>query len=85
MAEETHHSVLEPSFYHTKIKDWPPNERPREKFINHGPEVLTEAELLAIIIGSGTGKVTALDLAKTLFVEHQTLRALASLSVADLK
>ena len=85
MDEKAHHKVLEPSFYHTKIKDWPSQERPREKLINQGPETLSEAELLAILIGSGSGKVTALDLAKTLFVEHQTLRSLASLGVADLK
>jgi DNA repair protein RadC len=85
MAEASNRKVNEPSFYHSKIKDWPVNERPREKLINHGPEVLTEAELLAILIGSGSGKVTAVDLAKTLFVEHKTLRSLAALSVADLK
>ena len=85
MDDETHRKVLEPSFYHTKIKDWPSQERPREKFITQGAEALSEAELLAILIGSGSGKVTALDLAKTLFVEHQTLRSLAGLSVADLK
>ncbi len=85
MAEASNRKVNEPSFYHSKIKDWPVNERPREKLINHGPEVLTEAELLAILIGSGSGKVTAVDIAKTLFVEHRTLRSLAGLSVGDLK
>jgi DNA repair protein RadC len=85
MAEASNRKVNEPSFYHSKIKDWPVNERPREKLINRGPEVLTEAELLAILIGSGSGKVTAVDLAKTLFVEHKSLRSLAGLSVADLK
>ena len=85
MAEASNRNVNEPSFYHSKIKDWPVNERPREKLINHGPEVLTEAELLAILIGSGSGKVTAVDIAKTLFVEHRTLRSLAGLSVGDLK
>jgi len=85
MADASHRNVNEPSFYHSKIKDWPVNERPREKMINHGPEFLTEAELLAILIGSGSGKVTAVDLAKTLFVERKTLRSLAALTVADLK
>jgi len=85
MAEASNRNVNEPSFYHSKIKDWPVNERPREKLINHGPEVLTEAELLAILIGSGSGNVTAVDVAKTLFVEHRTLRSLAGLSVGDLK
>ncbi len=85
MQEEPRRKVSEPSFYHTKIKDWPAEERPREKLINRGPDVLTEAELLAILIGSGNGKVTALDLAKTLLVEHRSLRSLAGLSVGDFK
>ncbi len=85
MADASRRKVNEPSFYHSKIKDWPVNERPREKMINHGPEFLTEAELLAILIGSGSGKVTAVDIAKTLFVERKTLRSLAALTVADLK
>lgn len=46
------------------IKSWSPNDRPREKFLEKGRSSLTEAELLAIIIGSGTKKFTALDLAK---------------------
>lgn len=46
---------------------------------------MTEAELLAILIGSGSGKVTALDVAKTLIVERKSLRSLAGLTVADLK
>ncbi|HTR82527.1 MAG TPA: DNA repair protein RadC [Bacteroidota bacterium] len=85
MDEETHRKVREASFYHTKIKDWPAGERPREKLIDHGPSVLTEAELLAILIGSGSGRVTAIDLAKTMFAEHKTLRTLAGLTAADLK
>ena len=44
-----------------------------KSLLTSGPEVLTEAELLAILIGSGSGKVTAVDLAKTLFVEHKSL------------
>ncbi|MDE3058239.1 MAG: DNA repair protein RadC [Bacteroidota bacterium] len=71
--------------YHTKIKDWPEKERPREKLMHAGPDVLSEAELLAILIGSGTGKVTAVDLAKRLLVDHKNLRALAGLSVGELQ
>jgi DNA repair protein RadC len=77
--------VKEVSYYHTRIKDWPEAERPREKLMKHGAGVLTDAELLAILIGSGTSKVTAVDLAKRLLVEHRNLRVLAGKSVADLK
>ena len=85
MAEKIPLNVNESSFYHTKIRDWPANERPREKLITHGAEILTESELLAILIGSGSGKVTALDLAKRLMVEYRSLRALAGSGVGDLR
>ena len=77
--------VKEVSYYHTRIKDWPEAERPREKLMKRGVNALTDAELLAILIGSGTGKVTAVDLAKRLLVEHKSLRGIAGKSVADLK
>jgi DNA repair protein RadC len=68
---------------HSTIKEWPSDERPREKLLNHGPEVLSESELLGILIGSGTGKATAVDLAKSILIEHRTLRSLAGLTAAD--
>lgn len=74
----------EASFYHTKIKEWPEDERPREKLLRFGPQVLSDAELLAILIESGTGGITAVDLAKRLLVEHQNLAELASKGVAEL-
>ncbi|MEE9225257.1 MAG: DNA repair protein RadC [Bacteroidota bacterium] len=68
-----------------RIKDWPEEERPREKLLKHGPETLSDAELLAIVIGSGTGKTTALDLAKKLLIDHRSLRGLARTSPSDLR
>jgi DNA repair protein RadC len=76
--------VKETSFYHTKIKEWPEEERPREKLLALGPQALTDAELLALVIESGTGGITALDLAKRLLVEHECLSELASKGVAEL-
>lgn len=35
------------------IRNWPEGERPREKLLECGPNVLTEAELLAILLGTG--------------------------------
>ncbi len=78
-------SFHEPSSYHYKIKDWPEQERPREKLIARGASSLSDAELLAILINSGVGKITALDLAKSILVRYKTLRSLASLTVADLR
>lgn len=46
------------------IKDWAEDDRPREKLINFGPKALSSAELLAILIGSGNKKKSALDIAR---------------------
>ena len=65
--------VSEPSLYHSKITDWPKEERPREKLLTNGAAALSDAELLAILIRTGTGKITAVDLAKTLLKEFRSL------------
>lgn len=78
-------TVFESSYYHTTIKQWPAGERPREKLLNHGAASLTEAELLAILLRSGSRGVTAVDLAKKLLSENRTLRDLARLSIPDLR
>ncbi len=46
------------------IKNWAKDDRPREKLICHGPQALSSAELLAILIGSGIGNKSAVDLAR---------------------
>ena len=51
---------------HSRITDWPLNERPREKLLTKGSDALSSAELIAILLGTGTGKTTALDLGKSL-------------------
>ena len=78
------HKVQETSYYHTKIKEWPEEERPREKLLNFGPQHLSDAELLALLIESGTGGITAVDLAKKLLVEHEDLAELSSKGVVEL-
>ena len=62
------------------IKDWPLGERPREKLLAHGPGPLGDAELLALLIGSGTHGATAVDLAQRLLLFAQDLTGLARLS-----
>ena len=46
------------------IKLWAEEDRPREKLLNKGTEALSNAELLAILIGSGSRKESAVDLCK---------------------
>ncbi len=77
-------AVKEAAYYHTTIKEWPVDDRPREKLLLRGPAALSDAELLALIIGSGSGKVTAVDLAKRLIAEHNNLAELSKLSVDEI-
>lgn len=49
---------------YNSIKNWSEDERPREKLLQKGPSALTDAELLAILISSGTRERSALDLAR---------------------
>jgi len=60
------------------IKDWPAEERPREKLLQKGVEALTDAELLAIFLRTGIKGKTAVDLAKDLLSEFGSLQALLS-------
>jgi len=73
-----------PTRYHTKIKDWPADERPREKLLRRGTHALSDAELLAILIRTGTGKETALDLARNILAQQRTLRGIAGKSAVEL-
>ena len=58
------------------IKDWPADERPREKLLAKGSEALTDAELLAIFLRTGITGKTAVDLARELLEEFGSLQAL---------
>ncbi len=67
-----------------KISGWPKNERPRERLLQHGPEPLSESELLGILLGKGTRKKTAIDLARELLEQHGSLQKLFSRSPSEL-
>ena len=58
------------------INHWPKQERPREKLLTRGPDTLSDAELLAILLRTGTRGRTAVDLARDLLNEFSGLRAL---------
>ncbi len=77
--------VSEPSLYHSKITDWPKDERPREKLMHRGTAALSDAELLAILIRTGAGRITAVDLAKTLLTDFRSVEHLATRTVQDLR
>jgi DNA repair protein RadC len=67
-----------------KISRWPKNERPRERLLQDGSQHLTEAELLGILIGKGTRKKTAIDLARELLDRYESLQKLFSRSPSEL-
>ncbi|MCX7722267.1 MAG: DNA repair protein RadC [Verrucomicrobiae bacterium] len=68
-----------------RLKDQPPTERPRERLIAHGPEALSNAELLAILLRTGYRGKTAVDVGRELLTRFGSLSALARATVDDLK
>lgn len=67
------------------IKSWAEDDRPREKMLQKGRAVLTNAELLGILIGSGNRNESAVDLAKRILVSvDNDLNKLGMLGISDL-
>src|SRR5438874_13408167 len=58
------------------IRHWPHPERPREKLLERGAHALSDAELLALLLGSGTRGRTAVELGRMLIAEFGSLREL---------
>lgn len=73
------------SEYTTKpITDWALEDRPREKLLQRGVDALTDAEILAILIGSGTRSLSAIDLARHILDQMGGLDGLVRCSVKQL-
>ena len=67
------------------INKWAEEDRPREKLMNLGAEALSNAELLAILIGSGSPRESAVELMKRVLADcENNLNTLGKLSIADL-
>ncbi len=67
------------------IKDWSPEDRPREKLLLKGTSALSDAELIAILLGTGTATHSAVDVAKHVLQHvNNNLNELARLSAKDL-
>ncbi len=70
---------------HITMKELPESERPYDKFLTKGPEALSDAELLAVILRTGSRTRTALELAQDILcLEQQNLLNLNRLSVKEL-
>jgi DNA repair protein RadC len=70
----------------TSIKSWAEDDKPREKLLNKGPAALSNAELIAILIGSGNNEESAVDLSKRIMNEvNDNFAELARLTISDLQ
>lgn len=66
------------------IKHWPEGERPREKLLQRGASVLSDAELLAILLRIGTQGMSAVELARSLLQTYGGLGGVMHAPVAEL-
>ena len=67
------------------IKDWPEQDRPREKLMARGAAALTDAELLALLMVTGRRGMDVLENARLLLNEHGTLRKLLDMPQEEMQ
>ena len=72
-------------FIKRTVKEMNPDEQPREKLMNYGPESLSDAELLAILLRTGSRKLNVIQTAQALLDYFEGLRYLARKEWQDLK
>lgn len=71
--------------YENAIKNWPEDERPREKLFKSGEHTLTNAELLAILLRTGVKGQSAIDLSRKILSKFKTLRNMSHTDIRDWK
>ncbi|ACX52636.1 DNA repair protein RadC [Ammonifex degensii KC4] len=76
--------MKEEKTYRVSIKELPPSTRPRERLWREGASALSEVELLAIILRTGSARGSALDLARFLLANFGGLKGLATTAVQEL-
>ena len=77
---------MEEDIQHLTIKEWAEDDRPREKLMLKGKQALSDAELLAILLATGTKNESAVQLAQRILSAYQNnLHEIAKLSVNDLQ
>ncbi|MGB2630520.1 MAG: DNA repair protein RadC [Candidatus Omnitrophota bacterium] len=69
----------------TGIKSWPADDRPREKLLKKGAGALSNSELLAILLRTGTQGTSAIDLARKILKKFSTFRNMAHTDARDWK
>jgi DNA repair protein RadC len=73
-----------PPSYRFRLRELPSEERPRERLLRLGPQALSTAELLAILLRTGSAREGVLELATRLLRERGGVRGLAAADVAEL-
>jgi DNA repair protein RadC len=68
-----------------RIKDQPAGERPRERLAAHGPDALSQAELIAILLRTGLKGANAVDIGRQLIAKYGSLSSLARASLEELQ
>ncbi|MBO4786204.1 MAG: hypothetical protein J5510_03970, partial [Prevotella sp.] len=80
-----HNSKLSTLNSKLNINQWSEEDRPREKLATMGAEALSNAELLAILIGSGNTEESAVDLMKKILTDcKNSLNSLGKMSIKEL-
>ncbi len=83
--DEPHEPAL---LYQVPIHAWDPSDQPREKLLQHGPAVLSDAEVLALLLGSGTrtsdGSISAVQLGRSLVQAYGSLHDLSQRAPKEL-
>lgn len=67
-----------------KLKDLPKNEKPRERLLHYGSQSLSDSELLAIILRTGSKNLSVLDLAQNILAEFGSLKKLSEIGIGEL-
>ena len=69
--------------YSYSIKNWPEDDRPREKLLRNGEHTLSKSELLAILLRTGSKDQSALDLARKIMKKFKTFRNMSHTDIRD--
>ena len=68
----------------SQVREWPAEDRPRERRYQKGADALADAELLAIQLGTGVPGQSAVDVAREMLAQYGSLSGLSGLGVAEL-
>lgn len=80
-----HETFKADRFLNRTVKEMNPDEQPREKLMNHGGESLSDAELLAILLRTGSNKMNVIQMAQALLNHFGGLRYLARKDWQEMK